>query len=292
MTKFHLTQFDLFFLSYDEPNAEENWADLLDKAPWAKRVHGVKGFDAAHRECARQSETPWFITVDADNKVFSEFFDLSIELNEATDLGKSFTWNAENAINGLMYGNGGVKLWSKKFAEQMSCHEFSESGKSVDFCWTADYHGLGKTYSSVHNNHTPYQAYRVGFREGVKLALDRGNKVNPQNLKKEIHPINYRNLLIWSTVGADVKNGKWAILGARHGLLTHLQDFKIENINDYAWFDSHWADNKFSDYTETDLNAAIVDAGEKIKPGFKLNLPALDNASSAFFREMMVMRNV
>ena len=67
MTNFHLTQFDLFFLSYDEPNAEENWADLLDKAPWAKRVHGVKGFDAAHRECARQSETPWFITVDADN---------------------------------------------------------------------------------------------------------------------------------------------------------------------------------------------------------------------------------
>ena len=34
---------DIIFLSYDEPNAEKNYADLLSKFPWAKRVHGVEG---------------------------------------------------------------------------------------------------------------------------------------------------------------------------------------------------------------------------------------------------------
>ena len=54
MTIHQMNEFDIFFLSFDEPNCEENWAKLQDIAPWAKRVHGVKGFDNAHKECARQ----------------------------------------------------------------------------------------------------------------------------------------------------------------------------------------------------------------------------------------------
>ena len=43
---------DIIFLSYDEPNAEKNYADLCSKVAWAKRVHGVEGSDAAHKACA------------------------------------------------------------------------------------------------------------------------------------------------------------------------------------------------------------------------------------------------
>ena len=32
------------------PNAEENYADLLAKVPWAKRVHGIKGSAMVHPE--------------------------------------------------------------------------------------------------------------------------------------------------------------------------------------------------------------------------------------------------
>ena len=60
---------DIIFLSYDEPNAEKNYADLCSKIPWAKRVHGVEGSDAAHKACADLSETEYFVTVDADNIV-------------------------------------------------------------------------------------------------------------------------------------------------------------------------------------------------------------------------------
>ena len=44
--------YDVVFLSYDEPNAEENYQHLLSIRPKAKRVHGVKGSDAAHKACA------------------------------------------------------------------------------------------------------------------------------------------------------------------------------------------------------------------------------------------------
>jgi len=36
-----IPELDLVFISYDEPNADLNYADLCEKAPWAKRVHGV-----------------------------------------------------------------------------------------------------------------------------------------------------------------------------------------------------------------------------------------------------------
>ncbi len=42
-----VTDIDIFYISFDEPNMEENWADLKSKCPWAKRTHGVYGSDAA-----------------------------------------------------------------------------------------------------------------------------------------------------------------------------------------------------------------------------------------------------
>ena len=47
--------FDIIFMSYEEPNAEEHWQAVKDKYPWTQRVHGVKGLVNAHRECAKLS---------------------------------------------------------------------------------------------------------------------------------------------------------------------------------------------------------------------------------------------
>ena len=38
-----ISDIDFVFLSFDEPNADKNFADLKKKVPWAKRVDGVKG---------------------------------------------------------------------------------------------------------------------------------------------------------------------------------------------------------------------------------------------------------
>ena len=76
---------DIIFLSYDEPNAEKNYADLCSKVPWAKRVHGVEGSDAAHKACAELSETDRFITIDGDNIVNAEFLGREFDLDSHDD---------------------------------------------------------------------------------------------------------------------------------------------------------------------------------------------------------------
>ena len=84
-----MDELDVFYLSYDEPNKEERWADIISKFPFAKRVDGSKGIDNAHKECARQSDTDRFITIDGDNIVEENFFDLELIFPEGTDLANS-----------------------------------------------------------------------------------------------------------------------------------------------------------------------------------------------------------
>jgi hypothetical protein len=38
MSKHSITEFDVIYLSYDEPHKEEYWAKVQEIAPWAKRV--------------------------------------------------------------------------------------------------------------------------------------------------------------------------------------------------------------------------------------------------------------
>lgn len=236
--KHSITEYDLFYISYDEPQKEEYWAKIQELAPWAKRVDGVKGFDSAHKACAQQSETDRFITVDGDNIVYPEFFDLQIEIPEKLK-NKTLSWAGRNIINGLCYGNGGVKLWTKEFVLNMRTHEnATRDEEKVDFCWDDNYVQLNGVYSDTCPNASPFQAFRAGFREGVKMTLDRGAKAGEGVIDKYVHEKNYRRLLVWATVGADVENGDWAIFGTRLGIYMANIDktFDISQISDYDWF--------------------------------------------------------
>ena len=82
MSKFRPIDYDIIYLSYDEPNAEKNYVDLCQKVPWAKRVHGVEGSDAAHKACANLSETDRFITIDGDNIIDKQFLNQEIDFDE------------------------------------------------------------------------------------------------------------------------------------------------------------------------------------------------------------------
>lgn len=248
-----ITEFDLFYISYDEPQKEEYWAKIQELAPWAKRVDGVKGFDSAHKACAMQSETDRFITIDGDNIVYPEFFDLQIEIPDKLR-DKTLSWAGRNIINGLCYGNGGAKLWTKEFVLNMRTHEnATNDAEKVDFCWDDKYVQLNGVYSDTCPNGSPFQAFRAGFREGVKMTLDRGVKAGEGIINKYLHEKNYRRLLIWATVGADVENGDWAIYGTRLGIFKANLDreFDIAQISDYEWFKKYWDDNiigRFSNF--------------------------------------------
>ena len=242
MAKIDVTELDIFYISYDEPNCEEHWADLLNKVPWAKRVHGVKGFDAAHKACAEQSETERFITVDGDNIVMDDFFEQSLDFPETdhdgNDIAQSiFSWNGKNLLNGLVYGNGGLKCWPSEYTKTINTHESSDDEEGMEFCWKLNYIQLNDTFSEVHQTASPFQAFRAGFREGVKMSLDQGTRVPHDRFIDRIWYGNYNRLQTWCNIGSDIDNGLWAIYGARLGCeMTVLDDFDCNSISDYDWF--------------------------------------------------------
>ena len=246
--KFRVTDYDVIYLSYDEPNAEKNYADLCSKIPWAKRVHGVKGSDAAHKACAELSETDRFITIDGDNVVREDFLNQEIDFDEHEDLTNCvISWAGYNQINGLMYGNGGIKCWPKEFVLNMRTHENADPTNKqaqVDFCWDVQYIQQNSCFSDVYNNSTPQQAWRAGFREGVKMALNQGLRVNKEEFKL-LHWKNLHRLYIWLMVGTDVENGLWAIYGARQGLyMTMCSDWDFVNVRDFEYLNSMWENEK------------------------------------------------
>jgi hypothetical protein len=276
---------DIIFLSYDEPNAEKNYADLLAKAPWAKRVHGVKGSDAAHKACAALSDTEYFVTVDADNIVDPKFLEVEIDLGALGLTSENvFSWCGLVHVNGLMYGNGGLKLWTRKFVNEMRTHENSDPNDPkgrVEFCFDNRYYQFNDNYSVSYTNATPFQAWRAGFREGVKMSLDQGAKVN--DIKK-IWWQNYHRLLIWSSVGADVENGMWSILGAREGCyMTMCTDWDYSQVRDFEWLTSYW-DEKMALASPEEITDYINFLGKSLQKNCQLEIANLDPAGSKFFK--------
>ena len=288
MKKFKVTDCDIVYLSYDEPNAEKNYADLLTKVPWAKRVHGVDGSDSAHKACARLSETERVIVVDGDNTIRPEFLKQEIDFKDELDLSKSvISWGARNTINGLIYGNGGIKCWPTQLVLDMKTHENAESENAktqVDFCWDINYIQIDNCMSDVHNNATPQQAWRAGFREGVKMGLLEGSKADPTNFSKQVHWKNFHRLLVWMHVGLDVKNGDWAIYGARQGCyMTNCTDWDYLNVRDFKWLNKYWAEED-SQTTEKMLPYEIMGIGETLKHELNINIadPFTDEQSVLF----------
>ena len=265
MNKFKPIDYDIIYLSYDEPNAEKNYADLCKKVPWAKRVHGVKGSDAAHKACARLSETDRFITVDGDNRIREEFLNQEIDFDVHADLKNTvISWCGKNIINGLTYGNGGLKCWPKEYVLNMRTHDAADPSNihaQVEFCWDAEYIQMNSCYSDVYNNETAAQAWRAGFREGVKLATDQGARITKDNFKNN-HRRCLHMLYVWTMIGADVEHGVWAILGARAGLyMTMCTDWDYIQVRDFEYLNELW---KTSFSTIEDVNYEIKEYGNKL----------------------------
>lgn len=306
-----INELDVIFISYDEDNCEENWADLQNKVPWAQRVHGVKGSDAAHKAAAELSTTARFISVDADNIVDTSFFDLELDFDNHKLKGKAVSWAAQNYINGLEYGNGGLKCWPKQYVLSMKTHENADQTdkrNQVDFCWEDSYVQMTNQYSMTYPNGSPRQAFRAGFREGVKMCLVNGVKPDVDNFKKVVWWGNYKRLITWCSVGADVNNGLWAMYGARLGCyMTNLTDWDYLNVRDFDYLNSLFSDEVHPKFLATDQSSNIekcykthytwdkdvlwdniTDLGTKLRKGLGLEIAELDIDQSRFYKAAYV----
>jgi len=277
---------DTIFLTYDEPKKEEFWIQIQNMVPWAKRVDGVKGSDAAHKAAAAASDTEFFVLIDGDNLPDAEFFNLQLTLDDVEHKGAAFRWKARNHINGLLYGNGGMSVWSREFVNNMRTHEASDGSADtcVEFCYDPKYFPMHNCYSTTYPNATPFQAWRAGFREGVKMCLNRGAKPSLQEFEDQVASRNYDHLCIWQSVGADVENGNWAILGARHGTyMTMLSGWDYRDVQDFDKLKKLW-----QDFLEKLSPEEVATTSEQYRSTLttKLGLPIVDMtpAQSKFFK--------
>ena len=279
---------DCIYLSYDEPQKEEFWLKIKNMVPWAKRVDGVKGSDAAHKAAGEASDTERFILIDGDNMPDEDFFNIQLDFTDKDPSFKKaqFRWKAVNSINGLRYGNGGMSSWTKTYVANMKTHEHQTEGdvsRIADFCMGGNdnlYWAMYNCYSTTYPNYTSFQAWRAGFREGVKMSLDRGARPTVEQFKETVATRNLNNLTIWHNVGMDVENGEWAIMGARMGThMTMLTDWDHVNVQ---WFDNYiemWEQVKNED-------PLVLSETYGIELNTKLGLPmcALDSEQSKFFK--------
>lgn len=282
-----IADLDCIYLSYDEPQKEEFWVKIKNLIPWARRVDGVKGSDAAHKAAAEESFTERFIVIDGDNMPDMEFFNLTLEFDNVDEIYQraQYRWKARNHINGLRYGNGGISSWTKEYVMNMKTHEASDGDEktTVDFCLDSSdnlYWSMNDCYSTTYPNYTSFQAWRAGFREGVKMCLTGGVKPSVEDFVQYANSRNFNHLTIWHNVGADVDNGIWAIYGSRLGTyMTMLSDW---DVNQVQWFDNFnelWEEHKHLD--------PLVEAekiGSKLKDKLGLPICTMTPEQSKFFK--------
>jgi hypothetical protein len=220
--------FDIVFISYNELNADENYARLKERFPLAKHVKGVAGIHQAHIEAAKRSFTPMFWVVDAD-AVILDTFNFNYQLTkEEYDI--VHVWRSQNPVNGLEYGYGGVKLLPKKLTLSMNT-------SSTDM--TTNISPRFKAMEEISNitafNTDPFTTWRSAFRECCKLAVNN----NMESLAR---------LDTWCTLNDTVPYGFYAYLGAlagrNYGEKNAPNKEALSNINDFTWLEVLWLAEK------------------------------------------------
>ena len=250
MNSIDIADLDCIYLSYDEPEKEQYWIRIKNMVPWARRVDGVLGSDAAHKAAALASDTERFILIDGDNIPDPAFFNQTLDFPTSEHEKAVFRWRARNHVNGLMYGNGGLSSWTREHVMNMRTHENTDGRDEtvVEFCFDPLYWAMHDCYSTTYPNQSPFHAWRAGFREGVKMCLNQGAKPTIQDFKQRVHRRNLDNLTIWHNVGADTENGMWCIAGSRMGTyMTMLTNVDYIMVQDFERLRELWDTVKDSD---------------------------------------------
>ena len=226
----HTKYYDVVFISFNEEYADDNYQRLVAHASVMQnnvlRVSGIKGIHQAHIAAANLATTNMFYVVDAD-AIISENFKFNLLLSEKeTDI--VHVWRSQNPINGLEYGNGGVKLLPRELTLNLDVN-------STDM--TTSISSKFKVMPAISNitkfNTSPFNTWRSAFRECAKLSsgVIHGDELTESQLR----------LNTWLYQGGDSEFGEYAKGGASAGQwygTTYKDDPKaLAKINDYEWLE-------------------------------------------------------
>jgi len=219
---YHVRPMDIIFLSYDEPNAEENWKKLKARFPRAKRSHGVKGRTQAYHTAASMSETDYFFAVFPTIEI-AEGFDFEFQpdrLREACH----YIFHCKNPVNGLEYGHRAVILYNKNLC-------LSTIHPRLDFTLSQAHTVVPQLCGTSHFNTTPEISWRVAFREVVKLCEMKPTVESRYRLKK------------WCELGTG-QHAEWVQKGAKDA----VEYFEVHKSDKNALMLSYeldWLKRKF-----------------------------------------------
>jgi hypothetical protein len=219
-----LRLYDIIFISYNEPNADENYSRLLDKFPRAKRVHGVKGIHQAHIAAAKLAETEMFWVVDGDAVIVKNFnFDHQVS-NFERDI--VHVWRSSNPINNLEYGYGGVKLLPRKLTLAVDV-DTPDMTTSISKRFKA----MPEVSNITTFNTDPFNTWKSAFRECVKLS----SKVINGQIDEETQA----RLYFWCKLNTGVEYGteayRGAIEGQKYGEENKDNFEALKKINNFDW---------------------------------------------------------
>ena len=218
--------YDIVFISYQEPNADENFKKLYDRfnkvgvfGNRVKRVKDVKGIHNAHVQASKKANSDYFYVVDGDAEIVDSFkFDYVAE-----ELDTVHVWRSINPINDLVYGYGGIKLLPTVLTSKMDT-----TTKDMTTSISNKFKVVNEISNITAFNTDPFNTWKSAFRECAKLS----SKVIDRQKEDETNA----RLKTWTTVGHDREFGEYAIDGARAGMefgLSSGSDLRL--INDFDW---------------------------------------------------------
>ena len=116
------------------------------------------------------------------------------------------------------------------------------------------------------------------------MSTEKGKPLQPESFSKQIWKGNLRNLATWMSVGADMENGKYAMMGARLGCYNtvlagkdHIGVRDLENM-----------ENIFTSFNTTnDIDKELLVYGESIRQRLDIPIADYDENQSKFFKYAM-----
>jgi hypothetical protein len=215
----------IYFLYKDEENAEENWAQLKGRANHATPFKSVGTIFESHKAIADSCTEDKFYVVDGDCWVLDNFkFEQEYSLNSRSVA----VFRAKNPINGLVYGHGGIKLFSK------DCFSAERLDKPDMTTTLADAYIKINVLASEHRfNYSPYSTWRTAFREAVKLS----SGINKNNNDQE----SLDRLTMWQQAGLEAAYGYFSIMGARQGVVyAKKHKNNLDKVNEFKWLEEQF----------------------------------------------------
>jgi hypothetical protein len=216
--------FDVFFLTMKEQGSNENFSRLKEKCNPVK-IENIKGIYKAHKMASFMSNTEYFWVVDADSWIVDDF-----EFKHEPKEEKVHVWRSINAVNGLRYGHGAVKLFPTKV--------FDLPEPKVDM--TTSLGGItviDKISNENRFNVDAYSTWRAAFRECVKLAS--------KSIENQISIATDYRLAVWCNVVTSapysILSIKGACAGRAYGRANAGNVDALSMINNEAWLKEQYA---------------------------------------------------